>query len=199
MNTEKMQFGQNEVMLLGVTINGKFQITNSIKKNEVLTYPEHLYIKIEVIFGAGWLVQILHQRLCNITAKLTSSLRGDSKTWKWTEALQEDFDKTKQAILTMQSIFLPNYDKGFVLKTDASNFKLRAVLMQEVDGELLPLQWANKKIIPAEMKHGISEKEMLAIFWAVKKFGNELRGRRFKLVTDHKALKTLKAILHSKQ
>ncbi|MGL4336186.1 MAG: ribonuclease H family protein [Turicibacter sp.] len=66
--------------------------------------------------------------------------------------LQDNFYKTKQAILTMQRIVLPNYDKGFVLKTDASNVGLGAVLMQEVDGELLPIQWASKKLTPAEMK-----------------------------------------------
>ena len=33
---------------------------------------------------------------------------------------------------------------------------------------------------------------MLAVFWGIKKFEYELRGRRFQLVTDHKALEEIR-------
>jgi hypothetical protein len=46
----------------------------------------------------------------------------------------------------------------------------------------------SKKFTPAEVKYGIPEKEMYAIFCAVEKFEYELRGRMFKIETDHKAL-----------
>ena len=43
-----------------------------------------------------------------------------------------------------------------------------------------------RKFTPIEMRYGISE--IYAIFWVIKKFEYELRGRKFKIKTDHKAL-----------
>lgn len=38
-NTKKVQFGSNEVKLLGVTVNGQARIPAEIKRNEALDYP----------------------------------------------------------------------------------------------------------------------------------------------------------------
>ena len=57
-----------------------------------------------------------------------------------------------------------NYEKEFLLMTDASNIGMGAG-----QRKMVPVQWASKKFTPTEMKYGISEKEMYAMFWAVKK------------------------------
>ena len=86
-----------------------------------------------------------------------------------------------------------NYDKRFLLRTDASNVGIGAVLMQENENNSwIPIQWAFKKLIPAETRYGISEKEMLAVYWGIKKFEYELKGRKFILETDHKALEEIR-------
>jgi hypothetical protein len=88
---------------------------------------------------------------------------------------------------------LPDYKREFIVKTDASNTGIGAVLLQENErGERVPIQWASKKLTPAETRYTITEKEMLAVLWGVKKFDYELRGRKFNLVTDHKALSFMK-------
>lgn len=46
--------------------------------------------------------------------------------------------------------------------------------MQKVDGKLLLVQWASKKLTPTETKYVISGKKMLAIFGGIKKFEYEL-------------------------
>ena len=43
-----------------------------------------------------------------------------------------------------------------------------------------------------EVNYGISEKEMYAVFWGVKKFEYELKGRKFRIETDHKALREIR-------
>lgn len=68
-----------------------------------------------------------------------------------------------------------------------------AVLLQaDASGYLNPIQWALKKFTPTETRYGITEKEMFAVFWGVKKFEYELRGRRSKLLTDQKALEEIR-------
>ncbi|KRH93739.1 krab-a domain-containing protein, partial [Pseudoloma neurophilia] len=75
------------------------------------------------------------------------------------------------------------------LRTDASNTGLGFVLYQiGEDGEHQPIEWTSKKLTPTETRYGISEKKMLDIYFGLKRFEYELRGRKFKLETDHKAL-----------
>lgn len=56
----------------------------------------------------------------------------------------------------------------------------------------MPVQWASKKFTPTEVRYPIPGKERYAIFWAVKKFEYELKGRKFKIETDHKSLSEIR-------
>ena len=62
-----------------------------------------------------------------------------------------------------------DYEKEFLLRTDASNIGMGAG-----QRKMVSVQWASKKFTPTEMKYGISEKEMYAMFWAVKKLSMNL-------------------------
>lgn len=192
-NKSKIQFALGEVELLGVKINGKEQTPNEIKKNETLTYPEPKNLKeLRRFLGlAGWFRAFI-KNYADLTTKMTSSLRKTSYGWRWNEELQNEFDILKSELSKMQGLVLPNYKEEFVLKTDASNVGLGAVLMQKNNGNLVPIQWASKKLTPTESRYGISEKEMLAVYWGIKKFEYELRGRKFHLITDHKVLENIR-------
>jgi hypothetical protein len=72
------------------------------------------------------------------------------------------------------------------------------LLQKDNKNEWVPVQWASKKFTPTEVRYGISEKEIFAVFWGVKKFEYELRGRRFKIETDHKALAEIRKKLDFK-
>ncbi|KRH93462.1 putative krab-a domain-containing protein [Pseudoloma neurophilia] len=99
------------------------------------------------------------------------------------------FENLKKEIAEMKNLFLPDYANPFVLRTDASYTGIGAVLYQiGEDGEHRPIKWASKKLTPTETRYVISEREMLAIYWGLKRFEYELRGGKFKLETDHKAL-----------
>jgi transposase InsO family protein len=95
-------------------------------------------------------------------------------------------------ILAMESgpvLALPNFDKEFVLTTDASNVALGAALCQEADdGTLRPICLWSRKLTPTERNYSATEREALAIVYFVDKFKYYLLGRRFLLRTDHRAL-----------
>lgn len=101
--------------------------------------------------------------------------------------------KIKVALENAKELALPDFEKRFILKTDASNSGLGAVLMQATKcGKTVPLQSASKKLTKEEERYKITEKEMLAIVWAIEKFSYELRGRKFHLITGHKALEKIR-------
>ena len=55
--------------------------------------------------------------------------------------------------------------------------------MQDFEGKLFPISYISKKLSVAERNYSTTEKECLAIIWAVKKFRNYLHGRAFVIET----------------
>ena len=89
----------------------------------------------------------------------------------------------------------PNTKKEFVLYTDASAYALGAVLAQIGDDDQEHVvSNASCTLKGAELHYGISEKECLAVLFAIKIFRIYLYGTHFKIVTDHSALKWLMEI-----
>lgn len=79
--------------------------------------------------------------------------------------IDRKFEEIKK-INALKNLTLPDYEKPFILRADASNIGLGAVLRQEENfGHRNPIDWASRKLTQVEIRYGISEKEMLAIFW----------------------------------
>ncbi|XP_044312732.1 uncharacterized protein LOC123037173 [Drosophila rhopaloa] len=72
--------------------------------------------------------------------------------------------------------------------------KLGAVLSQDVEGQEKVIAYASGRITPAEHNYTTTEKECLAIIWAIRTMRCYLEGYRFEVVTDHLALKWLNSI-----
>lgn len=70
----------------------------------------------------------------------------------WTDECELAFYRLKKALNTGTVLRLPDVERDFVLRTDASDNGLGAVLLQEHDGMLLPMAYGSKKLSPAE-KH----------------------------------------------
>lgn len=94
----------------------------------------------------------------------------------------------KQLLGSKPILKLPDVQKPFILRTDASEYGIGAVLLQEHDGHLFPVSYGSKKLTERERSYATVEKECLAVVWAVKKFMIYLYGKEFTLQTDHQPL-----------
>ena len=65
---------------------------------------------------------------------------------------------------------LPDFDKEFILRTDASDYGIGAVLLQEHEDVKFPVAYASKKLLKREVNYSVIEKECLAIVWGFQKF-----------------------------
>ena len=83
---------------------------------------------------------------------------------------------------------LPDFTKSFILRTDASDKGIGAILLQEREGNKFPIAYASKKLLQREQNYSVIERECLAIVWAVMKFQSYLYGQEFLLETDHAPL-----------
>ena len=62
---------------------------------------------------------------------------------------------------------LPDFDKQFVVTTDASNVAVGAILDQDLGNGLQPIAFASRKLQQAEVCYSAYERELLGIVWAI--------------------------------
>ncbi len=84
----------------------------------------------------------------------------------------------------------PDFNRVFILQTDASGVGVGAVLSQG-ENEDHTIAYFSRKLLPREISYSTVEKECLAIILAVKHFKAYLLGRSFLTQTDHRALQWL--------
>lgn len=128
-----------------------------------------------------------------IAKPLTNLLRGErnpasNHKISLTDGEKQCFNKMKKILSSSDILIYPDYEKPFVLTTDASDFAIGAVLSQGEIGKDLPIHFASRSLSKTEEKYSVPEKEMLAIFWALQTFRNYLYGSKFKILTDHQPL-----------
>ena len=75
-------------------------------------------------------------------------------------------------------LMLPDLNKVFCLRTDASATGLGAVLLQYHDGSALPVAYASQKLLEREIRYSTVERECLGIVWGVQRFKYYLLGKK---------------------
>ena len=112
--------------------------------------------------------------------------------WRGDGDLQLAFDKLKMALTSAPVLGYADYSQPFVLKTDASNDGLGAVLSQVQDGHTKVIAYASRGLRGGEknMSNYSSKKlELLALKWAVTdKLHDYLHGAHFIIFTDNNPL-----------
>ena len=121
-----------------------------------------------------------------IATPLTDLTKKDAPSKvRWEDAQEHAFQTLKERVSKFPILRLPDGDKEFVLRTDASDVGIGGVLMQRHEEGLFPVQFASRKLHARERVYPIIERECLAIIWAIKKFDYFLHGRKFRIQTDH--------------
>ena len=125
----------------------------------------------------------------HVTAPLTDLVKkGRPNKVEWMEPQQKAFNELKQALGNAPILRVPDFQRPFIVRSDASNEGLGAMLFQEFEDGLFPIAYANRKLKKNERNYCTIEKECLAMVFAVKRFQYYLYGTDFVIQTDHKPL-----------
>jgi hypothetical protein len=101
------------------------------------------------------------------------------------------FQTFKKAVISASIIQLPNWSLPFEIMCDASDYALEVVLGQTKDRKHHAISYASKTLSRPQLNYATTEKELLAIVFAIDKFISYLVGAKVIVYTDHAALKYL--------
>lgn len=122
-----------------------------------------------------------------LNALLTGSVKGSHPVTFNTEEL-EAFEACKQGLCQAAMLAHPDSTAHLALVTDASDTAMGAVLQQIKAGNWQPLAFFSRKFSPSQMKYSPYDRELLAIYEAIKYFRHMIEARNFVIYTDHKPL-----------
>ena len=89
-------------------------------------------------------------------------------------------------------LVFPYWNKEFHIHVDASSVALGVLLAQPGDDDLdHPIAFASQNLSFIEKTYPTTDREGLAMVYALQKFRHYLLGGHFKMFTDHSALKYL--------
>ncbi|KZS07750.1 Uncharacterized protein APZ42_028457 [Daphnia magna] len=108
--------------------------------------------------------------------------------FRWREPERNSFAGLKAALVKAAKLAHPDYSKNFEVHPDAYDYGIGAVLMQERNGNPMLTCFVSRVLNKSERNYIITEKECLAIVWAVKKFRPYIWGTKIVVKTDHHAI-----------
>lgn len=111
--------------------------------------------------------------------------------FEWGEDQQNAFANLKEQLSNPTTLGYYKLSDRTQLYADASPVGLGAVLVQFDGTEPRYIPYASKSLSDTEKRYCQTEKEALALVWAVERFHFYLFGRSFELITDHKALEVI--------
>ena len=120
------------------------------------------------------------------TEPLRALLKKDAE-WQWNNEQQNAFGQFKADLSseTVTTYFDPNKETKIIV--DASPVGLGAIMLQE--GKVIC--YASKSLTDVETRYSKTERENIAILWAVEYWHIYLFGHKFVLISDAKALENI--------
>lgn len=193
LNQSKCVFKVTEIMFIGHHLSA-LGIRPAEEKTEVLksfrtpVNAEELRSFLGMVTYVGRFLP----DLATVTAPLRDLIRKDV-SFEWRSEHDKAFEKIKSMISEVKNLHYFDNSLPTRLIADASPVALGAVLLQfsDTDGSLHLISYASKSLSPTEKRYCQTEKEALALVWAVERFAVYLIGRTFELETDHKPLEAI--------
>ena len=101
------------------------------------------------------------------------------------------FENLKILLTTAPIIRPPDWKIPFEIMCDASDYAIGAVLGQRLEKIPHVIYYASKTLNDAQLNYSTTEKELLAVVFALEKFRSYLLGSKIIVYSDHAALKYL--------
>ncbi|GKA65821.1 putative mitochondrial protein [Tanacetum coccineum] len=182
----KCVFEATQVEYLGHVISAMGVSTDPSKIQAMEKWPIPTNVKqLRGFLGLTGYYRRFIKSYASISRPLSLLLKKNG--FKWNEEAHIAFEQLKQAMITAPVLALPDFDKEFIVETDASRIGIGALLLQ--GGH--PIAYLSKTLSKKHQMMSTYEKEFLAVILALERWRGYLLDRHFKIKTDHFSLKYL--------
>ena len=191
-NPSKCELGVTQLNFLGHRVNSQGIQPLPEKVQVIQDFPQpqtqrklHEFLSLvnfyhRFIPHGAELLQPLHA--------LLTSVKDSKRNIQWNNNAMTAFTTVKESLAQAALLFHPKLDAATNIITDASDVAVGAVLQQYINEQWHPIAIFSKKLTPAETRYSTFDRELLAIYLAIKHFRHFIEGRQFHVITDHKPL-----------
>jgi hypothetical protein len=190
LNREKSHFGKRQVTFLGYSIGpgGNKPDLHNLGKIREHPIPRNVS-QVRGFLGLVGYYRTFIKDYAHHAEPLTALTRKATK-FVWNTKVNTAFEYLKQQLISEPILARPNYDKPFLLATDASDYAIGGILGQlDKNGKERVVKYLHKTFSQTERNYGATEREAYAAIWCIQKCRPYLIQREFQLITDHSALK----------
>jgi hypothetical protein len=175
----KCSFAKREVKFLGHIISQNEIKMNPESVEAILKWERPLpgSNRVKAIRGflgmVGWYRKFI-PHFADVAAPLVE-LTKKNVEWKWSDECENAFVMLRDAVTRYPVLAAADPNKDYILHTDASDVALGAILMQYDDGgDLHPIAYASKTLDTAQRNYSVTDREALALVWALEHFNTYL-------------------------
>ncbi|MCV6577094.1 MAG: Ty3/Gypsy family RNase HI domain-containing protein, partial [Cohaesibacter sp.] len=112
--------------------------------------------------------------------------------WNWGDSQESSFRALQVAIATAPILRLPDFERQFIITTDASDVAIGAILEQDFGMGLQPIAFSSRKLNSTEIRYSAYERELLGIVWAIGQWKHYFQvNHPIVIQTDHAPLRHL--------
>jgi hypothetical protein len=161
-----------------LTPHGIRPITNKVESTKNLLVPKTVKQVRSFLGMVNYYKNMLRQKshllapLTDLTSNKDGTVGKKRGPIKWEKVHQEAFDKIKQVITDDMMLTFPDFNMPCEIHTDASDFQLGAVIMQE----RRPVAFYSRKLNPAQQNSTTGKREMLSVVETPRAYRNILLG-----------------------
>jgi hypothetical protein len=185
----KCQLFKSEIEYLGYLVGKDGLKVNPAKIKAINEFPTPKDVKgIQAFLGVvGYFRQFIPD-YATIARPLYLLLKKEVK-FSWGEEQAQALQAFKKALTTAPVLAFPDFEKEFILTTDASGYAVGAILMQEDDNKRERIISCHSRTLKdAETRYNTFDKEILAVHYGVEQNRSFLWGSKFTIRTDNIAI-----------
>lgn len=188
LNTSKCRFGSQQVKILGHLVDREGIHPDPEKLSAIQKFPKPQSVTdVRSFLGLSSYYRRFIKNFAEISRPLNDLLKKNVG-FMWTTDQQRSFEILKRALTTEPVLGHFNKECPIEIHTDASGIGIGAVLVQRQGEEEKVIAYASRTLQKAERNYSTTERECLAIIWAIGKFRPYIFGQPFTIVTDHHSL-----------
>ncbi|NCU37264.1 hypothetical protein EOM75_14810, partial [Candidatus Falkowbacteria bacterium] len=175
----KCKFAQPSTEFLGHIVSGKGISISPRLLQGILDHPTPTSVQgVQRFIGAANYHRRHIKGFARIALPLYELLNSKSK-FEWGEAQQQAFTELKAALATAPVVAPPDFSRPFVVRTDASDAAIGAVLAQGTDDDERVVAYESRKLQPAERNYPVHDRELLSVVHALRTWRPYLLGTPF--------------------